>query len=401
MPGEDGFTKVTNRRRRSAKGGGDYIQCSKAGCTGRCPRSVVQQGLRGNGFVPAKCRVCDRRFKLEPGTTPDPAKQNAPANDSSSKVKSLEAKVKELEARIRKAVAPPPADPEPKESEPHDEDLLMQRSLQKQIQDLKNMERTLRDSLCEGKGGYATFLASLESQLQLSVARRRQSKPLAQQKAAVEALLKRKQKAKDDAEAELQKLQQQREELDTKMAEQQQKLDEAEACLIQAKADAAAIAEKTAAELRAEAQVAPDDGSITAATVLGYMQKLPAEITEHPEGKHAMGQVMAFLDKLHSAAQTLRPPPAQVHPASGSGAGNATAAAASEEGENMAVDEAAEDLFTAFAEAAVPPVAEGADDESQEARRVSVAATKARMASQPGALSSLNKVRKISKKGPS
>ena len=107
---------------------------------------------------------------------------------------------------------------------------------------------------------------------------------------------------------------------------------------------------------------------------------------------------MAFLDKLHSAAQTLRPPSAQVHPASGSGAGIATAAVDSEEGENMAVDEAAEDLFTAFAEAAVPPVAEGADDEAQEARRVSVAATKARMASQPGALSSLNKVRKISKK---
>ena len=64
----------------------------------------------------------------------------------------------------------------------------------------------------------------------------------------------------------------------------------------------------------------------------------------------------------------------------------------------MAVDEAAKDLFTAFAEAAIPPVAEGADDDAQEARRVSVAAAKARMASQPGTLSSLSKVRKVTKK---
>jgi hypothetical protein len=408
MPDEEGFTQATNRRsRRKAKGGDDYIQCSKAGCNGRCPRSVVQQGLRGNGFVPAKCRVCDRRFKIVPGNAPAAAKQNAPATDNSNKVKSLEAKVKELEARIRKAVAPQPAAIEPKESEPQDEDLLLQRSLQKQIHDLKNMEPTLRDALCEGRGGYATVLASLESQLQLSVARRRQSKPLAQQKAAVEALLKRKQKVKDDAEAELQKLQQQRDELDTKMAEQQQKLDEAESCLTQAKADAAAIAEKTAAELRAEAQVAPDDGSITAATVLGYMQKLPTEIAEHPEGKHAMGQVMAFLDKLHNAAQSFRPPHAQEQPAppaapvsgTGAGAGDPTAAAADDkEAESMAVDEAAEDLFAAFAEAAIPPVAEGADDDAKEARRVSVAAAKARMASQPGTLSSLSKVRKVTKK---
>ena len=349
------------------------------------PEFFLPGALPGQGGSPIdQGAQTDPTYKITPGSGPKDTSAASAADNN--KIKTLEARIKELEAQAKKVVSPAPANPE-KEKEPIDEDRTLQKSLQKQFQDLKNMEPTLRDALCEGKGGYASFLASLENQLQLAFQRQRQSKPLAQQKASIEALLKRKQKAKDEADADLRKLQRQRDDLDSKIAEQQQKLTEADSCLAKIKADAVAIAEKAAAELRAETlNVQPDDSSVTAAAVLGYMQKLPAVVTEHPEGKHAMDQVMAFLNKLHSAAQVVRPP---TGPEDGQAAAGAN--------EEMAVDDS-DDLFTALAEAAVPPIDTGADADAQEARRISVADAKARMASQTGTLSGLNKVRKVAAK---
>ena len=80
------------------------------------------------------------------------------------------------------------------------------------------MELCLRDALCEGKGGFANFLASHESQLRLAFDRQRQSKPLAQQKTTIEAPLTHEQKATDEADADLQKLQRQRADFDSKTA---------------------------------------------------------------------------------------------------------------------------------------------------------------------------------------
>lgn len=280
------------------------------------------------------------------------------------------------------------------------------KALQKKIQQLKDIDPDLREVLCEGKGGYAAFLAQLEGELQQAWARQRVQLPLAQQKASAEAHLKRKQKARDDAACELQELVEQQTELQREIAQQQVVLAETEAMLRQAKLDAVSIAEQATAELRGDgATYSLCQSSIAiATTVKDFFQKLPPEVVGHPEGQETIQQVMLLLEKLDSAAKTA------VQQAGARAATEAAAPATSSDGptgvpvqtpavappveEDMQIDE---DLLYQMAEAAVPPAGESDGDEA--ARQARVDETRDRLRSKRTDLArGLARVRKVAKK---
>ena len=55
------FEAVKGKRASKCK-----VQCTRAGCGGTCPLSVVVRGSQKDG-IPAKCYLCDRKYKLPPG----------------------------------------------------------------------------------------------------------------------------------------------------------------------------------------------------------------------------------------------------------------------------------------------------------------------------------------------
>jgi hypothetical protein len=147
MPDDaDGFTAVTSRKQRKPA---DFVQCSKANCTGRCPRNVVVQGLRGTGFCPARCRVCDRPSKLVPGAAPTNAgKRPQPTSDAlqkfRSEVKTLKAQCKTLQDAASPQGEAPPAEA-PRDDGASATEKAAANALQKRIQHFKDMDPVLRD----------------------------------------------------------------------------------------------------------------------------------------------------------------------------------------------------------------------------------------------------------------
>lgn len=274
-PDADGFTQANGRRQKKPT---DFIMCTKASCTGKCPRTVVVQGLRGTGFVPGS---------VAPPTTTGKRQQTNEAH----RLQQLQAENKSLEDQLQAAAATagaaPPAVASLDDGATPSPRKAAAKALQKKIQQLKDIDPDLREVLCEGKGGYAAFLAQLEGELQQAWARQRVQLPLAQQKASAEAHLKRKQKARDDAACELQELVEQQTELEREIAQQQVVLAETEAMLRQAKLDAVSIAEQATAELRGDGTTYSlcQSSIATATTVKDFFQKLPPEVIGHPEGQ--------------------------------------------------------------------------------------------------------------------
>jgi hypothetical protein len=412
QPDADGFTKAKGRRQKKAP---DLIKCTKASCTGRCPRTVVEQGLRGVGFVPAKCLICSRPYKLVAGSGTPPTAGKRQQTSEAHRLQQLQAENKSLKQQLQAsattaaAAAAAAADPalasrdDGATPNPHK---AAAKALQKKIQQLKDFEPEFREELCEGKGGYAAFLAQLEGELQQAWARQRVQLPLAQQKASAEAHLKRKQKAHDDAASELQNLVDQQKELEREIVEQQVVLAEAESLLRQAKLDAVSIAERATAELRGDG-IAHDhrqSSIVTATTVKDFFQQLPHEVAGHQEGQQTIQQVMLLLDKLDSAAKIvvqqqgiLAATEAAVPAASSdelTGIQVQTPAAAPPIEEDMQIDE---DMLSQLAEAAVPPAGESEGDEV--ARQTRVDETRDRLRSKRTDLArGLARVRKIPKK---
>ena len=395
MPaGEDGFTLAKGRKARKPT---LLIHCTKASCTGTCPRSVVEQGLRGSGYTPARCRECNKPYKLVPGTAPatqgkvQGGKQQRSTNEASrlqqlqAENKSLKAQCKSLQATAAQSSAPPyeaGADEGVANA-----DKLAAKALQRKIQALKDMDPELRDQLCENMGGYTTFLAQLEGELQQAWARQRVHKPLAQQKASAEAHLKKRQKGRDEAATELHKLLEQQAELEAQLAQQKTVLAEAEVALQQAKLDLVAIAEKATAELRGDGSPGSFDQTslVTAAAVRDYFQRLPASVAEHNEGQHVIQTVMALLDRLDAAAKA-----AQAASVGASTEQAPTPAPADPAGDD---EDMVGHLLDQLAEAAVPPD-DGASD-GGEARKARVAATRDRLKAKRTDLeTSLSKIRR-------
>ena len=394
MAKDDGYKMVLGRKGQHKT----LVPCGKQGCTGTCPLSVVRRSNQKDG-IPAKCLVCDRKYKLPPGSA---AKPQAPeAGQGSGIKKELEALKKELEAlkAAKPAGEAPAGKPQPAaEATPlSDTDKAAANALHKQMQQLKELGPELRAALCEAKGGYDTFLASLEAQRQAIFAKHRGSLPIIVQKQKAEQFLKSVQKSRDDAEAALTELQRQSKELEDKVARQVHSLAEAEAKLQTATAEVASITQAAAQQQAAAGDLQPPPSqqqasALTAHAVRGFFQTLPAQVAEHPEGVEAVQTVMALLEKLDSAAKTAGSEAAssaqQTEP-------EAQQAGAEASPPDMQVDDATLEFM---AEAAVPPA--GSEEGAEEVRKGRVAEARDRLKAKKGELEAgLAKVRKTGKRG--
>jgi DNA repair exonuclease SbcCD ATPase subunit len=387
----DGFKMVTAKKQARAT-----VQCAKPGCTGSCPVNVVRRSNQKDG-VPAKCLVCNRRYKVPPGT--EQQAKPAGSRDHSAVHKELLALKKEL-ADFKAAKAPcdiPPTGSQANEKAfaLSDDDKAAVRAVQKQIQQLKELGPELRASLCDPRGGYEAFVASLEDKRQAIFTKHRGTMPLDVQRQKSQQFLKGVQKQRDDAESALTELQRQSNDLQEKVARQTQCLAEAEIKLQSAKLEAATIAQ-AAEQHVTPAAVSVDQASqgqaslVTAQAVKGFFQTLPSMVAEHPEGIEAVKQVMALLEKLDSAAK-LAGASDQEKADAPAGPLSQTHSRADED---MQLDD---ELLDQMAEAATAPAGEGEGE--AEARKVRVSEAKDRLRSKKKDLEvGLAKVRKTGKK---
>ena len=381
---DEAFTAVSSRRRNRRPS--DLILCTKPGCTGKCPRTVVVQGLRGSGFVPARCLVCDRAYKIPPGAGSAAASNpRQPQKAVDSKIKKLQdecnqlrAEAKQLKAKAKNHKATAAADDTQAEQAgeaqaadcPNRAQAL---KLQQEIRQLKDIPAEIRDKVCGGSGGHATLLAQMEEDLQQAWARVREQRPISQQKASADLYVKKKQKIRDQAASELQELLKQQSELEKQIADQQEELTLAETSLQQARQDAVVVSEKATAELRGDGSTGnlQQSSIVTAMVVKDFFQKMPPEVIGHHEGQDAILQIMRLLDKLDVAAKSIATQEnANAAPAVAAAAisleapvtnGGQPQPPCQQVDEEMQIDE---DLITQMAEAAVPET-EGDDTARQ------------------------------------
>jgi hypothetical protein len=175
-------------------------------------------------------------------------------------------------------------------------------ALQRQILQVRVMDPGMREILCVTVGGHEAYLKSLEDELEGIRAKRREQKPLAQQKASAEAHLKRTQKAREEAATKLEELQAEQALLAARVADQQSVLAEAESKLQKARLEMVTVAEKATAEIRGTSL---GGSAVTAMAVTSFFAQLPAEVAEHPEGKQAVQMVMPLMQKLDEAKKAV------------------------------------------------------------------------------------------------
>jgi hypothetical protein len=304
------------------------VACLKAGCVGCCPLAVVVRSNKADG-VPAKCQVCGMVFAV-PASAKDAPRGKAKgkgegsgkdkgkgAGKPSGGVKDLQAVVSQLQAevaslksqRCQAAAASPPPETAVVVSAMSACDKLEAASLQKQIQQVNDMDPALRIVLCESKGGFEAFVAQLQQQRQQIFAKHRGTQPVDVQKAKCEAYHRAMQRLKEEADGQLSLLLVQQLELQASIEKQSVAVANADAKLLGACAELAAIVQQT--ELLAPSGL-PGAGAggdfdtqsvVTAASVRGFFQRLPGEVAAHPEGQKTIMQVMALLEKLDAAAK--------------------------------------------------------------------------------------------------
>lgn len=247
MADDDGFKQV-QRRRRSR---GPFIKCTKPGCTGTCPRAVVEQGLRGVGFVPAKCRICDRKYKLVPGDTsrpPSKAPQRpAPAqNDLQRQVRTLQHELNLLKAS--KPALPPAAKGSVSATTTDAPDDPIQAELKivrEEITALKGLDSKLHGLI---QGGYAQALEAAEAKRDSLLAARRGGLPLKERLAKSQAFVETSEKKLETERAKADRLAAQQAELAAKIRQQDEAVSTASAKLALAKSELATISAEVSAE---------------------------------------------------------------------------------------------------------------------------------------------------------
>ena len=241
-PDGDGFKQV--QRRRKPKG--PHVKCTKPGCTGTCPRGVVEQGLRGVGFCPAKCRVCDRKYKLVPGTAPAPPSESGQWAGSAGKglqeqVRALQEELKSLRAGSdSQRVAPKPAS-----AAPEDPALADLKAVREEIGALRALDSKLHGHI---HGGYEATLAAAEAKRDNLLATRRGGLPLKEQLARSQAFVEASTRRLEAEHGKAESLAAQQAELVTKVAAQDAAVSAATAKLALAKAELATISAKLSAE---------------------------------------------------------------------------------------------------------------------------------------------------------
>ena len=234
--------------RRNKKDGGPPVKCAKPGCTGTCPRRVVEQGLRGTGFTPAKCQVCGRGYKLVPGAAQAPSerqRKGSAEKELREKLRNLEQKCNALEAAktTNKADAP-------SASTCGDEPAInpLQASIKAAREDvaaLRAMDPKLRDRI---HGGYEVALAAAEAKRDECLAAKRGAAPLKEQMDKQQGYVDTNAKKLQLEQSKAEQLAKQQVELAAKIAEQATAVQAATAKLAAAKAELATISAKVAAE---------------------------------------------------------------------------------------------------------------------------------------------------------
>ncbi len=328
----EGFQQV--RRRGKCR---TPIKCEAKGgrCKGTCPAFRVVLGETSPAGL-AECRLCSATFSVKVAkkavkeyeamrgsSAGGGAKAGSRLAEATRKSEPGKAETQKLQEQIDTLKAQLAAKGDPVDSATlpannlalSDGDKNAVKALQKQVQQLKELDPALRESLCESKGGYEAFVANLEQQRQDIFARHRGALPIDVQKSKSELHLKNMQRLKSEADAKLEDLQSQKAEVEKKVAAQVLHVAEAEAKLQAAKLEAASIAQAAAAQTciadGIAVPVAQGQASIiTAKAVKGFFQSLPPTVAGHPEGIDTIAQVMALLEKLDSAAKHASAPAA-------------------------------------------------------------------------------------------
>jgi DNA repair exonuclease SbcCD ATPase subunit len=345
------------------------VLCSKTGCRGSCPLAVVLRSNKADG-IPAKCQVCDKKFPvpanakaLQQGN--DKGASKSGEKDLQALVCQLQAEVKSLKAQGTTSFDTPASAGAGDANAMSATDKIEAAALQKQIQQINDMDSTLRDLLCESKGGYEAFVAQLQQKRQQIFAKHRSALPIELQKSKSEAHLRNVQRSKDEADAKLAELQEQQLVLQAMVERQSVLVANADSKVQSAKNELATITQQAAAGALAEVLGAspPQDvgrpTALTASVVKDYFQKLPERVVVHPEGQQTIQQVMVLLEKLDTAAAAAE-------------SAEQSPSLPAADGHNMVVDDFLDDdIFSQMAEAAV--------DLEADSRVAKVAEAKARL----------------------
>ncbi len=359
------------------------VACTKAGCSGTCPLHVVLRSNRQDG-VPAKCFVCDRKFKVPPGAglQPKQPKNKQLLGDPSIK-KELEAVKKELQALKAAQVAPTATEVTATAGDCADTGLQAElKAARTEISFLRSMDATHHGLI---RDGFGAALAAAEAKRDSILARQRGGLPVKAQLAKAQAHVESTAKRLEAEQKKSQQLAAEQTALAERLAQQTAATAAAATKLSAAKAELAAISAKVSAENGApkECDNGLQGGSVTKQAVAdlctfaanpGVQQALVAAGMPEDQQARVVSALQAVSVGFPSLAATCPQPP-------GSGQEDAANGSAIDE-ELMELDD---EFLTQMAEAAVPPAEPGGDNGAEE-RRARVAETKARLSSKKGDL---------------
>ena len=228
----------------------------ETGCAGSCQLSVVLRSNKADG-IPAKCMVCERKYKVPAGAGTAVQLQTKKGSQSrlgadgklQEQLRALREEVKSLKA----AQASPGGEANEVviavDDQPDEAGRERVKSLREKLRLLQNMDPSLRSYL-DGQGGHSKAVADLEQELRGACTAQRESKPLATQKVSAEAHLRRVAKQHELAVTRLSELQKQQELLAKKISEQEAETTAAGVLVTAAKQEVASVAERIAADLR-------------------------------------------------------------------------------------------------------------------------------------------------------
>ena len=178
------FKQVAGRKATRA-----LVGCSKPGCTGTCPLSVVARSNQKDG-VPAKCFECGRKYKVPAGGAGPPQKQpgkKQALQDNPEVKQELMAVRKEL-AALKASVATSAKPDEGSLGEQGAEPELQAelKAARTEISALRELDETLHGLI---QGGYEAALAAAEAKRDTILARQRGGLPLKAQLSKAQAFV--------------------------------------------------------------------------------------------------------------------------------------------------------------------------------------------------------------------
>ena len=232
------------------------------------------------------------------------------------------------------------------------------------------MDPELRESLCEHLGGYEAYSAKLQEEIRQAKAKQLEQRPVDKQRAAVDARLRKAQRARDDAADALEALKAEQVALQEKLSKQEAKFAEQEDELQRATRESMAMLQRMAgansdAARKGDVQGNAGAGSdadrngevVSVASVRQFLGGISGALVENDPARDAFKKVMAIVDQAAAAAAEL--PQEEL-----------------DANDDMDMEDS---MLTSLAAAAVPPAEQADAPGAAEARAAKVAEAKARM----------------------